>query len=161
VNQGLPQKIISSLTVLACFAVLAWLAGRYVGATNGQVAVYAALGVGLALLGLTAVVGLNLAVDTPVLGPAGFTAVWGVVARGFLVVIPFAVLALLAELVYDWQAAHSFIQAAVMTSGAAAGAELMRQTGGKTRHLVVSTIVAVVLAGAWTVFTYFFQRVAG
>jgi hypothetical protein len=160
-NQGLPQKMLSSAVVVGCFAVLAWLNGRYVGTTNGQVAIYTALGLVLAVLGLVALAGLNVAADTTVLRSWGYSAVWGVVIRGFLVILPFTFLALLAELVYKWHAAPAFIQATIMTSGAAAGAELMRRAAPRTRYLIVSMIVAVVFSVVWTVFSYVFQRVAG
>ena len=160
-NQGLTQKILTSLTVAGCLAVLAWLNGRLVGSGAGQVALYTVFGLALTLLGLAALAGLNLAADPSGLRPWGYAAVWNAVARGFLVVLPFTFLALLAELVYDWQAAPAFIQASIMTSGAAAGAELMRQAGRKTRYLIVSMIVAFVFAAAWTLFSYGFQKVAG
>jgi hypothetical protein len=161
VNQGLAQRILTSLVVVACLAVLAWLNGRLVGSGAGQVALYTVLGLVLALLGLAALAGLNLAADRSVLGPWGYGAVWGLVARGFLVILPFTLLALLTELVYGWQAAPAFIQASIMTSGAATGAELMRRAGRKTRYVIVSMMVAFVLCAAWTVFSYVFQKVAG
>jgi len=160
-NQGIAMRIVASLLVLGCFAVLAWLNGRVVGEGAGQVAIYTAIGFALTLLGVAAVTGLNLAADPGTLGPWGYGAVWGAVVRGFLVVLPFTVMALLAQLVYDWPAAQAFIQASIMTGGAAAGAEVMRQAGRKTRYLVVSTIVAFVFSGVWVVFTYAFQKVAG
>jgi hypothetical protein len=153
--------MLTSLIVVACLAILAWLNGRLVGVGAGQVVLYTVLGLALVLLGLVALAGLNLAADPSVLGPWGYAAVWGAVTRGFLVVLPFTLLALLTELVYGWQAAPAFIQASIMTSGAAAGAELMRQAGRKTRYLVVSMIVAFVFCTAWAVFSYVFQKVAG
>lgn len=160
-RQGTTQRILTSLLVVACFAVLAWLNGRLVGDGAGQVALYTIIGLVLALLGVAAVTGVNLAADPGVLRSWGYGAVWGAVVRGFLVVLPFTAMALLAELAYDWVAAQAFVQASIMTSGAAAGAELMRQAGRKTRYLIVSTVVAFVFSGVWTIFTYVFQRVAG
>ncbi len=159
-GQNRTHRIATSLLVVACFAVLAWLSGRYVGGGAGQVALYTVIGLFLLLLGLFALTGLNLAADSAVLKPWGFGAVWGVVIRAFLIVVPFTILALLAELAYGWQAAPAFIQASIMTSGAAAGAELMRRAAPRTRYLVVSMIVAFVFCMAWTGFTYVFVRVA-
>ncbi|NLT35151.1 MAG: hypothetical protein GXX83_04570 [Gaiellales bacterium] len=160
-RQGITQRILTSLLVVGCFAVLAWLSGRLVGDGAGQVALYTVIGLVLTLLGVAAITGLNLAADPHVLRTWGYGAVWDAVVRGFLVVIPFTVMALLAELAYEWLAAQAFVQASIMTSGAAAGAELMRQAGRKTRYLIVSVIVAFVFSGVWAVFTYAFQKVAG
>jgi hypothetical protein len=160
VNQGPVQKTVAAVTVVGCFAVLAWLNGRHVGATNGQVAIYAVMGAALALLGLVILAAANLAVRSSGAGMLTYSAAWGAVVRGSLVVLPLAVLALMAELAYGWQAAAAFVQGAVMISGAAAGAELLRQTGGKTRHLVTSLIVAFVFCAFWVAFSYVFQRVA-
>ena len=160
-SQSIARRILASLLVVVCFAVLAWLNGRVVGDGAGQVAIYTVMGLVLALLGVAAITGLNLAADAAALGSWGYGAVWGAVVRGFLVVLPFTVMALLAQLAYDWPAAQAFIQASIMTGGAAAGADLMRQAGRKTRYLVVSTIVAFIFAGVWVVFTYAFQKVAG
>jgi hypothetical protein len=178
-NREPAQRVLASLAVLACFAVLAWLNGRHMGATDAQVAIYTGIGVLLALVGLAILTVVNLAVAAPAsasgsaspgsaasesrppgAAPWGYSAVWGAVVYGSLVLLPFSVLALLAELAYGWQAAAAFIQAGVMTSGAAAGAELMRGTGGKTRHLVASVIVALALSAVWIAFSYVFQRVA-
>jgi hypothetical protein len=159
-GQRRAQTIATSLVVVVCFAVLAWLSGRYLGGTAGQVALYTVMGLILLLLGMFALTGLNLAADSAVFKPWGFWAVWGVVVRGFLIVVPFTLLALLAELAYHWQAAPAFIQASLMTSGAAAGAELMRRAAPRTRYVVVSMIVAFVFCMAWTGFTYVFMRVA-
>jgi hypothetical protein len=160
VVQGPAQRILTGVAVVAGFVLLAWMNGRHVGTTDGQVALYTVLGLVLAVLGLAAVAGSNLAVNTSVLAPRGYLAVWDVVARAFLAVLPFSLVALLAEFAYHWQAAPSFIQAALMTSGAAAGAQLMQETGRKARHLVVSMIVAFVFCALWIVLSYVFQRVA-
>jgi hypothetical protein len=154
------QKILNSLMVVVCFGFLAWLNGRYAASGAGQVVLYTVIGLALTLLGFLGLAGLNLAADPLVLRPWGFAAVWVTVMRGFLAVIPFTLLALLAELAYHWRAAPAFIQASLMACGAAAGAELMRRAGPKARYLLVSMIVAFVLAALWTVFSYLFQRVA-
>ena len=88
-NQGIAQRVVASLLVLGCFAVLAWLNGRVVGNGAAQVAVYTAIGFVLTLMGMAVVTGLNLAADAGTLGLWGYGAVWGAVVRGFLVVLPF------------------------------------------------------------------------
>jgi len=157
-SQG--ERIAAVLAVLACFAVLAWLNGRYVGSGAGQVATYTLLGLLLAIACLAGLAGLVLAAS-PSLRPAGYRGALDAVSRGFLIVIPFTALALLADLAFGWNAATAFVQAAIMTSGAAVGVEVMRGGDKKLRYLAVCTAGAFAFSMAWIGFSALFTKAAG
>ncbi len=151
----------SGLVVMACFLLLAWLNGRQVASGAAQVALYSLIGVALALSLLAALGGLVLAVDTPLRQASGYPGALDAVARGFLVILPFTVLALLAEFIFGWGATQAFTQAGIMTSGAAVGMELMSGGEPRVRYMVVPMLGAFAFSAAWIAFSALFQKVAG
>ncbi len=155
------ERITSGLIILACFALLAWLNGRYVGSGAGQVAVYTLLGLVLALACLAGLAGLVLAGNAPLRQSSGYMGAWDAVARGFLTVIPFTVLALLADLAFGWNAATAFIQAAIMTSGAAVGVEVMRRSGQKLTYIIVPMAGAFAFSIIWIAYSAIFSKAVG
>lgn len=134
---------------LAAFAVLGALAGRALGqeltdVVAGCVAALAVLTIGAWLLrGLLATVNRDVRVRHG--GAAIGAAVW----RGFLMIVPFAVLAAVADLVLDWHAVQAFTAAAIMTSCAAAGVELTRLGGTALVNGLLSTLVGMAISGGW------------
>ena len=154
------DRYVSGLVVVFCFAVLSWLNGRYVGAGAGQVALYTLLGLALALVCLTGLAGLILASDAPLRRDAGWPGAFGAVARGFLILLPFTLLALLAELAFKWGAAQAFTQAGIMTSGAAVGAEVMRRSGQKLKYMIAPMAGAFAFSILWIAFSYLFAKAA-
>ncbi len=150
--------VLNLLIVAACFALLSWLNGRYSVRGAGNVALYTFLGFTLALLFLAVLAGLNLATDPGLRRSLGFTGAWEAVFRGFLTMIPFTLLALLAELAFRWTAAPAFIQAGIMTSGAAVGVEIARRAGSKIRYTVVCMAGAFAFSIAWIAFSWIFTK---
>ena len=155
------DRIVSGLVVVFCFAVLSWLNGRYVGAGAGQVALYTLLGLALALVCLTGLTGLILASDAPLRRESGWPGALDALTRGFLTLVPFTLLALLAELLFSWGAAQAFTQAAIMTSGAAVGVEVMRRSGQKPKYMIAPMLGAFAFSILWIAFSALFQKVAG
>ncbi|NPV58273.1 MAG: hypothetical protein HPY75_01265 [Actinobacteria bacterium] len=84
-------------------------------------AAFTVVGLALAFSCLAGLAALLLAASPALRQGAGFGGAWDAVARGFLLLVPFALLALLADLAFGWSAATAFMQAAIMTSGAAVG----------------------------------------
>jgi hypothetical protein len=155
------ERMIYGSIVLACFAVLSWLNGRYVGQGAGEVAAYTVLGLviaGACLCGLAAVC---LVAEPSLRTSGGLAAGWDMVARSYLLAIPFALLALLSELVFGWYAATAFMQAAIMTAGAAVGAELSRRAGPKLRYMIVCMAGAFAFSIIWIAYSAIFSRAAG
>ena len=155
------ERIAYSGIVLACFAILSWLNGRYVGTGAGEVAAYTFIGLFLAAACLCGLAALNLAADPSLRSSGGFSAAWDVVARGYLLAIPFTLLALLSELVFGWYAATAFIQAAIMTSGAAVGVELSRRAGPKMRYMIICMGGAFAFSIIWIAYSAIFAKAVG
>lgn len=151
----------AGLAVLACFAVLAWLNGRYAASGAGQVALYTLLGLLLAIVFLAGLAGLVLASAPHLRQGPGYTGALDAVSRGFLIVIPFTALALLSDLAFGWGAATAFVQAAIMTSGAAVGVEVIRDGDKKIRCLAVCMAGAFAFSIAWIGFSALFTKAVG
>jgi hypothetical protein len=155
------DRLFSGLVIAFCFAVLAWLNGRYVAEGRGQVAAYSILGWILALACLAGLAGLIMASDAPLRREAGWPGALDALTRGFLTLLPFTLLALLSELVFKWGAAQAFTQAAIMTSGAAVGVEVIRRSGQKVKYMIAPMLGAFVFSILWIAFSALFQKVAG
>jgi hypothetical protein len=160
-HEARTQRIAWGLLILACFSVLSWLNGRYVGSGAGQVATYTILGLIIALACLAGLAALLLAVNPPLRQGPGYMCAWDIVARGFLTVIPFTLLAMLADLAFGWNAATAFIQAAIMTSGAAVGVEVMRRSGQKILHMIAPMAGAFTFAIIWIAYSALFTKAVG
>jgi len=151
----------SGVVIVLCFAALAWLNGRAVVAGSGKVALYTVLGVTLAVVCLLGLARLVLASDASLRLTMGWPGALDALARGFLTVLPFAVLALLGELLFTWAAAMAFTQAAIMMSGAAVGAEVMRRGGQRLKFMVVPMLGGFAFSMLWIAFSALFQKAAG
>lgn len=155
------ERVVNGLVVLSCLALLSWLYGRYVGSGAGQVAAFTVIGLALALSCLAGLAALLLAASPSLRQGAGFGGAWGAVARGFLLLVPFALLALLADLAFGWGAATAFMQAAIMTSGAAVGAELSRSSRQKMRLMLLPMAGAFAFSIAWIAYSAVFAKAVG
>ena len=154
------ERAVSGAVLLLCFSALAWLNGRYVGDGAGQVALYTLLGLLISSLFLAGIAWLVYASATP-LRAGGFSGAWDAVARGFLLLLPLTVLALIADLFFGWGSAQAFTQAGIMTSGAAVGAEVMRRAGSGLKYLVVPLAGAFCFSFAWIGYTVLFSKAVG
>lgn len=79
----------------------------------------------------------------------GRAAVIEAAETGFVLLLPFAILALAAELLLGWQASQVFSSAALMTAGGTIGLEVARRGGGQLRSIFVPSAVAFLFSGAW------------
>jgi hypothetical protein len=147
--------------VLACFAVLSWLNGRYVGSGAGEVAAYTVIGLLIACACLAGLAALALVADPSLRSGPGYAGGLEVVARGYLIVIPFTLLALLADLAFGWNAATAFIQAAIMTAGAAVGVELSRRGEPKLRYMIICMAGAFAFSIIWIAYSAIFAKAVG
>jgi len=155
------ERIAYTGTVLTCFAVLSWLNGRYVGSGAGEVAVYTILGLVIAAACLFGLAALNLAAEPSLRSTGGLPGSWDMVARGYLLSLPFAMLALLADLAFGMYAATAFMQAAIMTSGAAVGVELSRRAGSKLKYMLICMGGAFAFSIIWIIYSFIFSKAAG
>lgn len=71
------------------------------------------------------------------------------VAAGMLFMIPFTVLAVLAQLLLGWNAVMPFAAASMMTSGATAGAEVMKRGAQGVKNVIIPSILVFLLSTGW------------
>ena len=76
-------------------------------------------------------------------------------SNGLLLLLPFAVLALVAELLLGWNASQTFSSAGLMTACGAVGVEVSRSGGGQLRSMLVPTAIAFAMATAWMILSTF------
>ena len=142
-------RILYWCAVVFSFAVLAWLNGRAIDARAGFVAVYTLCLLAFALLALAGMGGLLYAFNKPMRESRGFSAAMDSVARGFMALLPFMLLALLAELFLDWNAAQVFTQSGIMICGSVVGVEAMKTGGGKAARIIPPVAGAFAFSFLW------------
>ncbi len=71
------------------------------------------------------------------------------VMRGFLLLIPYAVLAILARSLLGWDATAAFTAAGLMTACAAIGAEIGRLGGRKLTAMLLPMLAGSALSAIW------------
>lgn len=136
-------------SAIACFVVLGGLTGRHAG-TGVVLPLLFAVGcafhgaIGLALLGLL-LGGLNPKVRRE----QGLAGIFVAMGRGFLMMVPFTVLAAMAEIYLGWSAVQAFTSSGMMMAGAAVGVEMAKLGGGRITSMVVPVGGAFVLSAAW------------
>lgn len=138
-----------ALVAALCFLVLGGLTGRRVGPEVLTIAAWAVGGAVLAAAGLVAMGVVLTLFGRAVRREHGRDALSYAVARGFLMLIPFTVLATLAELVLGWSAVQAFTSAGIMAAGAGVGIEFAKLGGGRLTGMVAPTAVAFLISAAW------------
>jgi hypothetical protein len=139
----------TQIIVLVCFALLGALTGRDQGQTALLVLVYAIVAAALGWLAVRALAWLAGMLSARGGQPRDNAS--AAVRRGFLMLVPFTALALLADLVLGWGATQAFMAAGLMTSAAVAGGELETGAGEKGVPRIVLTGVASLLSVMWIV----------
>ena len=137
-SHGLGQFVV----VLACLAALGAVCG------GPPLAVF---GSATGLIGLLALV-LLLAVFNPTSRrDHGWRAVGGAVARGHLLLVPFAALAGVGWLWLHWDTGQAFATAGFMAAGAATGAEMTKIGGGRFMGGLLPMMWSLLSSLAWMV----------
>ncbi len=71
------------------------------------------------------------------------------VGTGMLFMIPFTVLAVLAQLILGWNAVMPFASAAIMTAAATAGTEVMKKGARGVKNIMVPSLIAFIFSTGW------------
>ncbi len=71
------------------------------------------------------------------------------VSVGMLFIIPFTVLAVLAQFVLGWDAVMPFASAAIMTAAATAGTEVMKKGAQGIKNVMIPSVLAFLLSTGW------------
>jgi hypothetical protein len=82
------------------------------------------------------------------------------VGRSFLLLIPYTVLALLADRVLGWNATLAFASAGIMTCGTAVGAELTKMGGGKVANMMLPMAGGMGFTMLWMIASVLLQTLA-
>lgn len=117
----------SFFIILICLVMLGILCG------GAQLAVF---GGALICIGLLALVIALVLLNPKTRREHGFFSVVGAVARGFLLLVPFTVLAMVTYIWLNWGVAQTFTSAGLMAAGAATGAEMAKIGGGRIDRLL-------------------------
>lgn len=72
-----------------------------------------------------------------------------VVSTGMLFMIPFTVLAIIAQLLLGWNAIMPFASAAIMTASATAGTEVMKKGAKGIKNILIPSFFAFVFSTGW------------
>lgn len=128
-----------------CFALFGWLTAARLSLELSQMLGFALFGA-LFAFASACVISLVLFVVNHEIGLSG---VWAAVGKGFLMMIPFAVLAVVAEVGLHWNAVQAFASVGLMSAGAAAGMELAKINGKPLANGAVPALSAVLLALVW------------
>jgi hypothetical protein len=96
-------------------------------------------------------------------GAGQFSAVkfGGAIRQSFVTMVPFALLALLAEAWLGWDAVQAFVAAGVTASAGAAALELGRRGASQLRAAIVTTGGGIVFAASWILIAVLAQQVTG
>ena len=149
--QGTPLALPHWAAPVLAFAAFGGLVGWRIGASPLSTASGLVVGAAFAFAATYLLVGA-ITLAHPGLGRE---AVLEAASTGLLLLLPFAVLALVAELLLGWNASQTFSSAGLMTACGAVGVEVSRRGGGTLRSMLVPTAIAVALAAAWMILTTF------
>ena len=149
--QGTPLALPHWAAPVLAFAAFGGLVGWRIGASPLSTASSLVVGAAFAFAATYLLVGA-ITLAHPGLGRE---AVLEAASTGLLLLLPFAVLALVAELLLGWNASQTFSSAGLMTACGAVGVEVSRRGGGTLRSMLVPTAIAVALAAAWMILSTF------
>lgn len=138
------SRWVHRLLALACFTVLGALTGL-----PDYPAEAAVLGFLVGFAGLLLLTWLLAVFNGAVRKAHGYAKLVGAVYRGFLLLIPFAVLATVSDLGLGWQAAQTFLSAGLIGAGIAVGAEVTRLGGGKLAAGFFPVLWTLALSFLW------------
>ncbi len=149
-----------SASVLS-FATLALLNGRAIAPRVGFVSAYAVCMLSFSIIALSGMGTLVLACCRERRFSGGFLAALDTVAGGFVFMLPFALLALVAELLLGWNAAQVFTQAGIMICGTLVGTEAVRLSGGKASRALPPVAGSFLFSFLWALLSAAAQAAAG
>ena len=105
------------------------------------------------VLGLLPLILLLLLFNPQARRQSGWSGVSATVSRGFVMLVPFTVLAAVAHFWLHWNAAQLFTSSGLMAVGAATGFEMVRIGGGRVAGALLPTVWFALLALIWMLFS--------
>jgi len=134
-----------------CSGLLAWLLSRHLPFAGGGTALVVLAGL---IFGFASALFLRIVLAVCNVGQPrdDGSSIGRAASDGALVLLPFTVLALLAELLLGWNATQAFASAAIMASSAAIGASAGRLGGRRWASSIGLSLAGVLLSASWMVF---------
>ena len=154
---SLGKSRLNQNVALVCFAVLGALTARR---TAGSLPLVSAFGCAFTAWFCLKLLGwLVSALNAPIRQQHGSPAIKEAIFKGFLLMVPFTVLALMADLWLKWSAVQAFTSAGIMTASAAVGADLVKLGGRKLFSMVLPSLFAFGFSAVWMILSAWLQAV--
>ena len=158
---GIGARSASGSLRAVCLAVLGGLTATHVSEAPHILTAGAFAGVLVGTVGVTLLRWMLAAANPASRAGTGTGAIRAAIDKGFLMLLPFTVLAAVAELLLGWNAVQAFSCAALFTAAAAATSEMSTLGGGRLRNAVIATVVGTALSTAWIIGSMFLDKLHG
>ncbi len=145
---GTPAGKASRVVALAVFG---GLSGQHLASSAGVIVASALVAVVGGGMVIAVMQHLLSAGNARLRADHGEAAVDRAVANGFVMLLPYAVLALLAELLFHWEAVQACMASGLMTAAALAASELSALGGRPIYNTVLPALFMTALSAAWMV----------
>jgi len=156
-----PAAVANLVVVLASISVLGWLTARHMPVSPVWSWAVAFLLMVMGLVWLGVLTGIVHVMNPEITRTYGGGAALVPVATGMLMVVPFTVLALIAELSLGWSAAQAFAAAGLMTGAGAVGMEIGRLGPRKLLNSLVPAGGGMLFVVVWMLLGALVQGVSG
>jgi hypothetical protein len=128
------------LVALVCLVSLGALCG------GAPLAVFGPL---LIIIGLLPLILLLALFNPQARQQAGLRGLRGAISRGFVMLVPFTVLAAASHFWLHWNAAQVFTSSGLMAAGASAGYEIVKIGGGRIAGTILPTLWFFLMSAGW------------
>jgi hypothetical protein len=145
--------------VLLCIGLLGWLTTRHLPASPVRVGGFVFGFLLLPALGLAILSSLLSTLNPAAANTHGKLAGLSAVSSGMLLIVPFTLLALIADLVLGWSAVLTFATAGVMTGAGAVGTEMSKLGSRRPANMILPTLVGILFVVGWMLLGALLQAV--
>lgn len=144
---GFTTNSLRVLLLLAAVFILSWLTSRSLGLNPDFARKYILVYVGVFLAGMIITSVLLIFPNISVSKTYGFGVIMKAVVNGFAFLFPFAVMAILSESVFNWNAIQPIASAAIFTAVSVSASDLMKLGGKRSGNLVCSLLSSIIVLG--------------
>ncbi|HEY5556503.1 hypothetical protein [Acetobacterium sp.] len=129
------------------FGILSALGKQEITLLNFSLSIVLSMVVGLLIVNFLIL--LLRAFNKNLINKSGTVFAKEAVGKGMAFMIPFTVLAMLVFFVLDWNVIMPFASAAITTSAANAGTEVIKKGGNGLKNMIIPTALAMFLSTVW------------
>ena len=160
-TSGIGARFMPGALRAVCLAVLGGLTAAHMNEAPHMLAAGALAGMLVGAVGVMLLRWTFFAANPALRAISGTGAIQAAIDRGFLMLLPFTVLAAVAELLLGWNAVQAFSSAALLTAAAAATSEVVALGGGRWRNAIIATAVGTAMSVAWIFGSMFMGTLQG